>query len=805
MTRVSWNDVGQRFYEAGTDRGVLYLAGQPGVPWNGLIGVDEGSSGGEARPYYLDGYKYLNMAVAEEFTATIKAYTSPREFDSCDGTAAIHHGLFATQQPRKPFGFSYRTLVGNDVDGLALGYKIHIVYNALASPSSRAYQTIGDTASPTSFGWGVTTVAPQLPGIRPTAHFVIDSRITPPRLMETIEGILYGSMSAEPRLPTADELATLFKSLPPIAATNWMTNGSFEYSTGTVLVRSNLNTNPRLNNSIIGWGTTAAVATIAATASGAQIDLTANGASTPLFFQNNNIAAATADRISSSMEVTVPNSFPAVSVQLRNYSYGTNVVVGESPIVTIEPGTTVTIVAHSTIAVAADTTGVRSILYSNGVPLGARFFVKNALIEKAMFAGEYFDGSQQPRVRRNWSTRPVPSAGAGWFSNNNTIYTRSYDAVGGPRGTPSALFTRQNNNLNTFLASVYAVGQNSYGTEINGWTKVVPGEVWTVSGGVRSDTPFRTRMSIAFFNAAGSVVGTTTDGEFTQDTAANGSVRATQTIEVPVGARYMGTIQHVVSTLGTAVGGEKVWMFDGLIEKVTAVDTFFDSTTPPPQGYLNASEGAVGASPSYMYDGDFTVAWAGAVDASVSNLTGLSIGVYVSPTSVTRGVQSKHWTKAGTYSFRQIPVWTSRGSGYTEIASFSNLRGMVAGQTYTLVMTFYQKAPKGFGTGSPAYRSLYLLSTSNPEINKYTQAQDVSGEQTLRLTFTVPTSGNWYLRFYNGGMAGEDSIWWDSGAIFDGTYAGEAFNGDTPDTDIRIYDWIGLPNQSESTLRSWYY
>jgi len=206
MTKLAWGTPGQRFFETGVDRGVLYLQGQNGVPWNGLKAVNEEASGGEPVPYYLDGYKYLNVASSEEFKATLEAFSSPLEFARCDGTMALQNGLFATQQPRLPFNLSYRTLVGNDIQSTDHGYKIHIVYNALAAPAQRSNQTVSNSVTPLSLSWSITTTPPKMTGLKPTAHFVIDSRLTPLGLMTQIEDILYGSADNEPNLPSATEL-----------------------------------------------------------------------------------------------------------------------------------------------------------------------------------------------------------------------------------------------------------------------------------------------------------------------------------------------------------------------------------------------------------------------------------------------------------------------------------------------------------------------------------------------------------------------------------------------------------------------
>lgn len=212
MTRLAWDSIGTRVYELGVERGVLYLDSGEGVAWSGLISVKESSSGGTAKPFYQDGVKYANRPSREEFEATIEAYTYPEEFARCDGTASIANGLFATRQRRKPFSLSYRTGLGNDVDGAEHGYKIHLVYNALAAPTDRSYDTISDDINPLNFSWNLTVRPPALLGYRPTAHFVIDSRDTPEAVMTAIEDILYGTENAAARLPTVGELVFRFQA-----------------------------------------------------------------------------------------------------------------------------------------------------------------------------------------------------------------------------------------------------------------------------------------------------------------------------------------------------------------------------------------------------------------------------------------------------------------------------------------------------------------------------------------------------------------------------------------------------------------
>lgn len=215
MPQLTWGVVGERFYETGIDRGVLYLDAQPGVPWNGLTSVAETHSGGDAKAYYVDGVKYLNVSSAEEFGVTIEAHTYPKEFAACDGSAVAFAGVFIAQQRRKSFGLSYRTRLGNDVDGTQHGYKIHMVYNALAEPSDRAYQSLGDSVDPINFSWSCST-KPKVVGhgLRPTAHIVVDSTKIPTQALEILEARLYGSSSVQAYLPSPAELFDLFTVNP---------------------------------------------------------------------------------------------------------------------------------------------------------------------------------------------------------------------------------------------------------------------------------------------------------------------------------------------------------------------------------------------------------------------------------------------------------------------------------------------------------------------------------------------------------------------------------------------------------------
>lgn len=216
MARLNWEAPSKRFYNNGVDRGVLYVGSDTGVAWQGLVAVRESPTGGEAKPAYIDGVKFRNISSAEEFAATIEAFSAPKEFDPCDGIKSIQNGLMVTQQRRRPFNFSYRTNIGNAAGEDDSDHQIHIVYNALAGPSEREHSTLGSSSEAKSMSWDLTTLPPSMPGVRPTSHLTIDSRYTPPNLWAYLEGVLYGTEEFDPELPTATELFELFENPGPL-------------------------------------------------------------------------------------------------------------------------------------------------------------------------------------------------------------------------------------------------------------------------------------------------------------------------------------------------------------------------------------------------------------------------------------------------------------------------------------------------------------------------------------------------------------------------------------------------------------
>lgn len=215
MSKITWDNVGERYYETGVKMGVLYPMqsdGQytKGVAWNGLTAVTESPSGAEATALYADDVKYLNLMSNEEFGATIEAYTYPDEFAECDGSAALATGVMIGQQKRKTFGLCYRTALGNDVDGNDYGYKLHLIYGCLAAPSEKAYSSINDSPEAITFSWEVSTTPVNVTGHKPTSQITIDSTKVDAEKLAALEALLYGAESAEAKLPLPDEVAALF-------------------------------------------------------------------------------------------------------------------------------------------------------------------------------------------------------------------------------------------------------------------------------------------------------------------------------------------------------------------------------------------------------------------------------------------------------------------------------------------------------------------------------------------------------------------------------------------------------------------
>lgn len=219
MVALTWDNVGERVYETGVDHAVLYIPSDLGVydtgfAWNGLTSVTESPSGAEASPQFADNIKYLNLVSAEQYGGTIEAFTYPEEFGQCDGTAAPKKGVLLGQQARRTFGLAYRTLIGNDIEGTEFGYKLHLIYGALAAPSEKAHTTVNDSPEAIAFSWAITTSPVAVTGSKPVSSITIDSTKVDPADLLALEALLYGAALIEPALPLPDAVLALFTDLP---------------------------------------------------------------------------------------------------------------------------------------------------------------------------------------------------------------------------------------------------------------------------------------------------------------------------------------------------------------------------------------------------------------------------------------------------------------------------------------------------------------------------------------------------------------------------------------------------------------
>ena len=253
--QLTWDNIGERYYETGVDHGVLYLpnaqgAYDNGVAWNGLTSVTESPSGAEANAQYADNIKYLNLFSAEEFGATIEAFTYPDEFAQFDGMATPKAGVVVGQQPRKSFGLSYRTRMGNDLDGEQHGYKLHLVYGCTASPSEKAYNTINASPEAIAFSWEVTTVPAPVTGMAPTSLITIDSTKVAPADLTALETVLYGSAGTNPSLPSPDEVIALFAG----AQMATPAQPAFDQGTNTITIPTTMGVDYTVDNVVQAAG-----------------------------------------------------------------------------------------------------------------------------------------------------------------------------------------------------------------------------------------------------------------------------------------------------------------------------------------------------------------------------------------------------------------------------------------------------------------------------------------------------------------------------------------------------------------------
>jgi hypothetical protein len=258
MAKLTWDGVGERLYETGVDHGVLYMPNDSGVynngvAWNGLTTVTEKPTGAEANPQFADNIKYLNLFSAEEFGATIEAFTYPDEFAQYDGLVIVD-GVAIAQQPRKTFGLCYRTKIGNDVEGDDLGYKLHLVYGCTASPSEKAYSTINDSPEALAFSWEITTIPVLVTDHKPSSLLVIDSTAVDATALAALELLLYGDTAVDPALPLPDAVLALFAGTFTELTPDQVTAPTFNSGTNTITIPTTTGVDYTIDGAIVAAG-----------------------------------------------------------------------------------------------------------------------------------------------------------------------------------------------------------------------------------------------------------------------------------------------------------------------------------------------------------------------------------------------------------------------------------------------------------------------------------------------------------------------------------------------------------------------
>jgi len=250
MTKLKWDQVGEKVYETGVSNGVLFIPNNLGIyeqgsPWNGLISVSEKPSGAESNKQYANNKVYANLLSAEEFSATIQAYTYPDEFAQCDGTAEPVTGVYIGQQQRKSFGLSYETIIGNDTSNNEYGSKIHMIYGALAAPTEKTYNTVNESPELATFSWELSTTAVEVPGLKPSASIIIDSTKVPKAKFDELKDILYGTVGSDPRLPSPAEVIALFEGEASVEVR--ATTPTYDSATDTITVPTVTGVEYRIN------------------------------------------------------------------------------------------------------------------------------------------------------------------------------------------------------------------------------------------------------------------------------------------------------------------------------------------------------------------------------------------------------------------------------------------------------------------------------------------------------------------------------------------------------------------------------
>lgn len=546
---------------------------------------------------------------------------------------------------------------------------------------------------------------------------------------------------------------------------NLFTNPRFETAGAAVTVRTNVNLNPRIFPTANGWSTTPTSATLTATASGVQVDVTtAPGGA--ILYNSANVTSANGDRWTAGIEVEVPLGFPAATIALRVYSYGQEASIADSGAVTLQPGSRTIIQAPSILAATAATTGVRMILYGVApTAVGTRLIARNAILEKSAYLGPYFDGSSQPVLRTNRVTNPVPTSITGWSSANTATATYgSSDIL--VACAPGVL----DSGVRIPAGPIYIGESVTYSVEVEGVTAGT--WMWSVAGltgGTQTSAPFPV-----------------TAGEIKR---VSFTVTGTSAASAPA----------VYILRRNASGSETIRVRKAQAE-VGSVTTSYFAGSSVATGFGYGWTGGANASPSVEWDADFATAWTGSIDGSTSNLNAVRVAAptagQVENNALT--VQSSRGAVTGR-SVRVIPTGASTDSQY-QISGY-NVTFFQPGKTYTVLATLTLLQAQT-GTSSVWARRITAVDSINSGANVASpQPPNAPGIYPQRITFTVPLSAAWaVVRLYAGTAQGGGDACWDDVTIIEGIYTGPGFHGATPSPDrLTSVAWDGLPDQSSST------
>lgn len=427
MSRILWNASGQRRYDFGLDRGVLYVHGHEGVPWNGLIQADRGSTGGEVSSYYMDGAKFHEQIGSEDFSGSIEAYTYPDEFELCEGLDNDGQGLSFGLQPRKPFDLTYRTKIATDLDPEE-GYKLHFIYNARVLPNTHNSKTVNENVDPDTFSWNVTSTPIRIPDRRPTSYFSIDSRKTDPHILATIEGIIYGGPNFPPTLLTPHYMMSIFDSWEaideqisitfkgylgePKQIINVLPNPNFRdtspsrSTTSYEVRRRNYVPNPWPTNVPGTWERAGVASTLDMNGDRAMLTLTAATTSSWYRLIMTGMIPITPDEPYSARCQVYSSVAGNVTLQVQEFDEAGNWINDGSRIsVPVAADTWTAISAEEFYPISPNAKNFKFAVTRSGqaAPIGARLGMRRAQLERAVTIEGYFDGNSQPFNENLWT------------------------------------------------------------------------------------------------------------------------------------------------------------------------------------------------------------------------------------------------------------------------------------------------------------------------------------------------------------------------------------------------------------------